>query len=158
MKTDDIVHIELIARIELFEFIRVFFADKKKYALLTSKAKTDHAWMLYRMLSIYYPKQVQEYQNIKTAEMIDFLHLQMYAGKLPWWIRTPKLNLKSDGLWKLEKFSNKTKVAFCKIKNVEYKSLEDVYCMFPDWVLDCLEETKAMLEQEFKKKRKSKSK
>jgi hypothetical protein len=86
----DIIKSEQIDKIDLFPFLKIFFADTEEWATLSDSAKMQHQWMLFRFLSIKHPEYMQCLNMMKvTVSTIDALHWTFKSkGKQPGWMYT----------------------------------------------------------------------
>ncbi len=143
---------ELVFSIEYFDFLHAFFADKDKYARIADNVKLSYCWRLYRTLAIHYPKQIQNYQNVRTVEMIDFLQRTMFTGQVPGWSKTANLKEDTDPNFKYNQVPIQLKELLAKQKNIELKSLDQAYKFWPAKTLKELDDIRLMTEQQSKKK------
>lgn len=85
---------EVITKIELFPFLKLFFQDSEEWHSLSDGAKTSHAFMLNRFLAIKHPEYVQCFNKQTSPAIIDALHNAFKTkGKQPGWMYT-KTNAK----------------------------------------------------------------
>jgi hypothetical protein len=124
--------LEPIAKVEFFEFLNIFFTDKNRYARLTDSAKTQHMWGLFRCLAIHYPQEMQLINNVRDVTVIDALHSAMCSKSAPNWIytKTPKAEPTA-----LDAIDEKSRLELCNKWNIEYKQFNDMYAMFPAYVI-----------------------
>lgn len=142
--TSQISTLNLITKCTIFEFMRYFFCDPDKYALLTDKAKQAHCFMFYRLMSIKYPVQMNAISNVHDTRIIDVLHSTFgrKGQQYPGW-----LYQKQDKSEKVEKtlLDIITKDDIDKIYEVydlEYKSLLLLFHLDPDKINELIESVK----------------
>jgi hypothetical protein len=75
----------------LFDFIKVFFNDPIGYSTLSTKQKSQHAFMLNRFFSIKYPQQAAMFNKtgMNASAIVDAWHLvALQYKRTPGWIYT----------------------------------------------------------------------
>lgn len=97
---------------DLFEFINVLFKKGKEWDNVSDNMKYRHSFMVFRFLSIKYPREIDSMQLIglgqeKTARLMDFWHYYLSKNyvRVPKWIRTKsgKKEAKADVLKNIKK-------------------------------------------------------
>src|SRR3972149_8369660 len=78
---------------ELFQFVKVLFENPSEYHKLRSYEKSKFFFMTQRFLSIHYPIQANQFNNIhiETDRVLDFWQKNLqgaWKGKVPYWIFT----------------------------------------------------------------------
>lgn len=134
---------DIITQIDLFEFINTFFTDKVKFAKITEHAKSGHSFMLNRFLSIYYPKEIQMINILHHPAIIDALQHGLCTGRVPRWIYTKSKKASQDPY---SAIPVSVKQAFCKVNDAEWKSLDQMYVLWPEWVMTELNELQKTLD------------
>ena len=85
---------------ELFDFIRVLFANTDEYNKLKRHEKAKFFFMSQRFMSIMFPLQAQAFNHLKIsqAEVLDYWHshLARLYSRIPDWIRTRTKGKKLD--------------------------------------------------------------
>lgn len=149
---------DIITSIDLFPFVNTFFTDKKKFDSIIDSQKAKHAFMLNRFLSIRYPREMQNLNQMHSPSIINALAMSMceahrnFRGEIavPSFIYTKSKNPKKEGL---ALYSKDIKMTFCQQIDIEYKNLEMYYDLFPDECIEGLNKTKDLLEQDMKARR-----
>lgn len=131
----------IITKIELFDFMRCFFTDDKKYKKLTQAAKKPHFFMWRRMMAIQYPVQMHALSMLDDVRMMDVLHEKFCSPTYPKWMYTSAPSEKKDkDKIIISKFDRKVLDTFMEHYNIEYPSVLIMQEWFPD-----------LLEKEFQK-------
>lgn len=142
--------INIVSKIDMFEFFSVFFSQPRRYQTLTDKAKMEHSWMLYQLLSVYYPVSIQKFQNIHNVHLMDVLHISLGRPNALRFPKTDKMPKKADDVLKgLDASMLRT---LMEKNNIEYKSLLIVAERFPAFIKAQLKVIDKMYEGKIKKK------
>jgi hypothetical protein len=84
---------------ELFPFIKILFENPAEYKKLRSYEKSKFFFMTNRFLSISYPVQANQFNNIhiETDRVLDFWQRNLKSiGRVPGWIFTKTKKEKSE--------------------------------------------------------------
>lgn len=145
----------IISKIDLFEFINCFFTDSEKFSRITDTCKQSNIFMLNRFLAIHYPKEIQMLNTVHNVTVAEALHLAMKSNKVPYWIYTSAKKI-SESI--IDTYSTDVKLEFCKIHNIEYQSFDQMYVIYPKFVLEELKNIKYLHDQNIKKSKTTKQK
>jgi hypothetical protein len=88
---------------ELFDFVKVMFSDKKKYAELKNSEKAKHFFMIQRFFSIKHPTTAQSLNRVGITPWAVVDLWQMVAqrfNRVPGWIYTKTKKVASEKEWK----------------------------------------------------------
>lgn len=153
---------DVISKIDLFPFMRAFFSNDGTYEKITKDAKKKHIFMLLRYLSIQYPVHINEINKNHSTEVIDSLHSSFkHEGKQPWWTYTKTMKftgVNSNHQELSKKYDKYTINIFCKIHEIEYKSLEFIYDIEPNSVIPLIDKLKEEMEGSTQSKKTKKRK
>lgn len=143
-----------IEKLDLFEFINIFFTDKEQYARIQDKVKTQHAWMLYQFLAIYHPREICAVAEVVHPRLIDSLHLAFYSGK-----RAPRWpSSKSTKTESIESgFDSIVIDAYCNANDIEYKSFVIMCERWPEFVKNGLIDIESQIKITIKRKQKNRA-
>ena len=122
---DTITQTNIVNRIDLFDFMRAFFCDSKKYNSLTRKAKAEHLFIWNRMMSIQFPVQFHTLSRVHSTHIADILHSRMCTNdprKYPKWLFTKSKNQSAEKAI-LSAYPSETVSMYMQLNNIEYKSL-----------------------------------
>lgn len=78
---------------ELFDFVKIIFEKPKEYSKIKDHEKKKFFFMVNRWISIVYPVQANQFNNIhiETDRVLDFWQRNLQSvckGKTPFWIYT----------------------------------------------------------------------
>lgn len=136
--------LELITKCTIFEFMRYFFCDPQKYAMMTTKCKKEHLFMFYRLMSIKYPVQMNAISNFHDTRIVDVLHSNFgsYGAPYPKWLYQKQE--KSEVLEKslLETVPKELIDRIYEVYEIEYKSLLLLYSIDKDALMKMVEAVK----------------
>ena len=117
---------------ELFDFVKVLFADGKKYDQLKNSEKARHFFMINRFFSIKYPSTAQQLNRvgINSWAVVDLWKIVgSRFGKVPGWIYTKTKKTKSDKEWKPDPEVSKI---WMQRNNVGERELKDAIRFYPE--------------------------
>lgn len=140
----------MITKIQLFDFVKCFLVDSKKYNEITYKCKKKHLFMTFRILATKYPKLMNGLNGCESVELLDSLHKRMHNDLIPCpnWIYSMYGGEKNKES-KLGKISKEVKIEFCRRHETEFKNLDLWVRTYG--IEDTLKEMKE-IENEFKDK------
>lgn len=121
--------IEIISKIDFFDFLKMFFLKNSKWDLLTNKVKESHAFLLFRFLSIQYPREIQKLNGIYNPAVIDGLRMGFTGEKVPYWVYTKSGKPSKSGFDGIDK---KSVISYCDFYQIDLKTLQTYQEFFPD--------------------------
>lgn len=116
---------QLIEKIDLFPFYKCFFSDDGSWETLSSGAKMQHAFMLYRLLSIKHPEYMSCINSLRSSIVIDALHNEFKSkGRQPSWAYTKSGKEEKPTAETLKKYPDVLIQNFMRFHGLERKSFE----------------------------------
>ena len=131
---------------DLFKFIKVIFESPSEYKKLKGYEKSKFFFMTNRFLSISYPVQANQFNNInvETDRVLDFWQRNLHkSGKVPYWIYTKTKKDKVDKKIKIP--SEEAIKIYLEKKNYSKKQLEQSLKMIGESTYDPIFEIEALL-------------
>jgi len=137
---------------QLFEFIRVLFEDKKDYAELGKYDKAKQFFMLNRFMSIQYPGQANMLNHIRIpqAAAVDYWQRNMtnVYTKVPNWIFTKGQKKAAASKVKVVKLPEKATIQrYLTLHKISQRDLNEAYEMYGDSVYDPIRRMEKVMKQ-----------
>lgn len=132
---------------ELFPFIKILFENPSEYAKLKSYEKSKFFFMTNRFLSIHYPIQANQFNNIhvETDRVLDYWQKNLQSickGNVPGWIYTKTKKVKEE---KTKIPSEEAIRFYLEKKNYSRKQLDQSLKMFGASTYDPIFEIESLL-------------
>lgn len=137
---------------QLFDFIRVLFEDKKQYAEMSRYDKSKQFFMLNRFMSIQYPGQANMLNHIRIpqAGAVDYWHRNMtnVYTRVPNWIFTKGQKKSAAEKTKVAKMPEKAVIQrYLTLHKISHRDLNDAYLMYGDSVYDPIRRMEKVMNQ-----------
>ena len=137
---------------QLFDFIRVLFEDKKQYNELSRYDKAKQFFMLNRFMSIQYPGQANMLNHIRIpqAGAVDYWHRNMtnVYTKVPNWIFAKGQKKSAADKKKAVKMPDKEIIKrYLNAHKISQRDLDDAYNMYGDSVYDPIRRMEKVMKQ-----------
>jgi len=137
---------------QLFEFIKVLFEDKKTYEDLSRYDKAKQFFMLNRFMSIQYPGQANMLNHIRIpqAGAVDYWQRNMtnVYMKVPNWIFAKGQKKAAATKKKAAKMPDKSIISkYLNAHKISQRDLDDAYLMYGDTVYDPIRRMEKVMKQ-----------
>lgn len=136
---------------ELFDFIKVIFANPLEYSSTPAGEKRKHYFMCQRRFAIQFPMQANALQHLKINQsaVIDFWQtfLRRQYKFVPGWMYTKGVKKTQEIKEKKLTVSNELIKEYCKYFKVDTKSVRDALEYYPTDMIRELKDFESILKQ-----------
>lgn len=137
---------------QLFEFIKILFENKKEYKKLGRYDKAKQFFMVNRFMSIAYPGQANMLNHIKIpqAGAVDYWHNNMtnIYTKVPNWVFAKGQKKAAESNKTAKKLPEKTIIRkYLQAHKITQRDLDDAYQLFGDSVYDPIRRMEKVMKQ-----------